>query len=316
MTDVEWRKGHVILDSPSNNNRLTDGIPYLEKARSIDPQHYINSFDLALAYLQAGKPEQSRELIGALLAKQDKAELHNLLGSVEAAEQHVEAAAKQFEIAARMDESEKNLLDLGSFLLSHNGFDQARIVFKYAVERYPKSAPLRVGLGIAHYSIREYDAAVERLCEAVDLDPQDTRALDFLGKMTEVSSKYAGEVKQRLARFVELYPQNASANYYYALSIRKRASSSGQPSGEAEQYLRKAIALKPDYAEAHYELGLLLDDSHQVDKAISEYETAVKLQPALARAHYRLAVLYRNKGREEQAQREFRKFAEMKQAEK
>ena len=129
-----------------------------------------------------------------------------MLGDVEAASSHIEAAARSHEIAARADPSEKNLFDLGSFLVSHRGFDQARIVFEYATGRYPQSAKLRVGLGVADYSLGQYDRAVEALCQAVDLDPRDTKALDFLGKMYDISPAYADEVTKRLAGFVKSYP--------------------------------------------------------------------------------------------------------------
>ncbi|PYT30988.1 MAG: hypothetical protein DMG57_06525 [Acidobacteria bacterium] len=157
-------------------------------ARQIDLSNYENAYDLALAYLQTGAIAKSREVISALLDRKDRAELHNLSGDVEEAEGHVQDAVKQYEIAARMDPTEKNLFDLGSHLLLHRGFEPALKVFAFATPRDPQSAKLRVGLGIAHYSLGQYDDAVETLCQAVDLDPKDTKALDFLGKMYDVST--------------------------------------------------------------------------------------------------------------------------------
>src|SRR5579864_2898987 len=89
-------------------HKLEAAIPCLERARQIDPSNYENGYDLALAYLQTGTTAKSREVIIALLDQKDRAELHNLLGDVEEAEGHVEDAAKQYEIAARMDPTEKN----------------------------------------------------------------------------------------------------------------------------------------------------------------------------------------------------------------
>jgi hypothetical protein len=69
--------------------------------------------------LETGAIAKSREVISALLERKDRAELHNLLGDAEEAEGHVQDAAKQYEVAARMDPTEKNLFDLGSHLLLH-----------------------------------------------------------------------------------------------------------------------------------------------------------------------------------------------------
>lgn len=286
--------------------KSAEAIPIFEKAYQRDPSDYVNGYNLALAYLQSGNTAKSRKVLAALLSREDKAELHNLLADVEEAEGHVDEAARQYEIAARMDPSEKNLLDLGSDLDLHRGFEPALKVFEFGAERYPQSAKLRVGLGVARYSLGQYDAAVEALCQAVDLDPGDIKALDFLGKMYDVSPRYADEVTKRLARFVRIYPRSAAANYYYALSLRKRARPS--ESNGAEQFLLRAVALKPDFADAHFELGMLYEEQSQNFEAVREYELAVKLRSDFAKAHYHLARLYRKAGREALARKEFRAF--------
>ena len=184
-----------------HENQFASAIPYLEKAEQIDPSNYINSYDLALAYLQIKALDKSRELVNRLLKDADKAELHNLLGDINEADGRIDEAAHEYEIAARLDPSEKNLFDLGSDLLNHRGFQPALTVFQYGSKTYPKSAKLHVGLGISYYSLGLYDDAVRTLCEAFDLDPADPRALDFLGKMYDVSPQYAEEVRKRLGSF-------------------------------------------------------------------------------------------------------------------
>ena len=291
-------------------HKLEAAIPCLERARETDPTNYENDYDLALAYLQTGKTAKSREVIAGLLGEKDRAELHNLLGDVEEADGHVQKAAQQYETAARMDPSEKNLFDLGSDLLLHRGFEPALKVFAFATERYPQSARLRVGLGIAHYSMGQYDDAVESLCQAVDLDPRDTKALDFLGKTYDISPRYAEQVTQRLAHFVQTYPDNAAAHFYYALSLRKRALVTGSNGvqGQAEIHLLRAVQLNPSYADAHFELGLLYEDEKQDAKAIQQYQLATRLRSDLSKAHYRLGRLYQKSGQAALAQKEFHAF--------
>ncbi len=288
-----FETNHLLGELYVQHHDLSAAIPYLAKAWQIDRSHYANGFDLALSYLQTGETEKSRQVISAMLKNGDKAELHNLLGDVEEAEGHVDDAAREYEIAARKDPTEKNLFDLGSDLILHRGFEPALKVFEFAVTRYPRSAKLRVGLGVTHYSLGQYDNAVQSLCEAVDLDPKDAKALDFLGKMYDVSPGYADEVTKRLEHFAEIYPNNPAANYYYALSLRKRTLSSGPNAAakQAETYLLKAVALKPEWAEAHYELGLLYEDEAQDFKAIPEFELAIKARTDLPKAHYHLARL-------------------------
>lgn len=289
-------------------------VPCALFAQSI-PADYDSAYNLALKYLEVGETENSRHIVEALIRQKDKAELHNLLGEVEEREGHVQQSAEQYEIAARMDPSEGNLFDLANELLLHRDFQPALKVLDYATQKYPRSARLRVALGVAHYSLGQYDQALDALCQAVDLDPKDTRALDFLGKMYDIAPDKAEEVTKRLARFAREYPNNAAANYYYALSLRRRTTQ-GHSAGadkEAGKLLQQATRLKPDWADPHYQLGLLYEDERQPANAIHEYQIAVRLQPNFAKAHYRLARLYEKNGQTQLAQSEFHAFEALKE---
>jgi tetratricopeptide (TPR) repeat protein len=266
-----------------------------------------NADDLALAQLEAGDLAGARHLIQQLLEQKDRAELHNLLGDVEEKSGNFREAARQYEIAARMDPSEKNIFDLGTELLKYHGYPQALQVFSYGVSEKPKSAKLHVGLGVAQYSLGQYQEAVKSLCQAVDLDPRDSRALDFLGKMHDVAPNLTQEVTERLEHFAKLYPDNPAANYYYALTLRTRTTGGASPqaNNQAKALFSKAVREKPEFAEAHYQLGLLYQDEGLIPQAIREYQTAARLRPDWKNAHYHLAQLYAKQGRSDLARGEY-----------
>ena len=302
-----FEANHLAGEYLISARNYPSAIAYLEKAWEIDPTNYINGYDLALIYFETGATQKSRDVIQSLIKREDKADLHNLLGDLEESQGHVNEAAREYETAARLDPSEKNVFDLGSDLLKHRAFAPALKVFEFGVQRYATSPRLRVGLGIADYSLGQYDAAVETLCAAVDLDPKDTKALDFLGKMYDISPQYADEVTKRLARFAGLYPANSKANYYYAVSLRKRNSGLDLKTIQlrAETYLLKAVTLEPNFADAHFELGLLYEDESRESEAIHHYRQAITIQPGLAKAHYHLARLYQKRKQPTLAQHEF-----------
>jgi tetratricopeptide (TPR) repeat protein len=280
-------------------------IRYLGKAHAIQPDSYPNSYDLALAYLKAGNSAEARILVEQLLRAQDKPELHNLLAAILDAEGRYRDAIAEYERAARADPSESNVFDLANELVSRGAFKPAVQIFQYGSAKYPRSARLRIGLGVAQYSLGRYAEAVQALCQAVDINPSDTKALDFLGKMYDVSPAMAEDVTKRLAHFAALYPQNAKANFYYALSLRKRSLEAGRKAWpEAESFLKKSTVLDPSFAEAHYQLGLLYQDEGRTEEAIHEYETSVQLRNDLSAAHYRLALLYKRTGRSDLAKRQ------------
>ncbi len=151
----DFQANHIAGEDLLSKKDLSSAILNLEKAWKIDPGNYVNGYDLALAYFEAGRTHESRDLINDLMRHADKAELHNLLADVEESEGHPNEAARQYELAARLDPSEKNVFDLGSDLLKHRAFTSALAVFKFGVERYPESPKTRVGLGIALLLARE-----------------------------------------------------------------------------------------------------------------------------------------------------------------
>jgi tetratricopeptide (TPR) repeat protein len=274
------------------------GVPYLETAEHLGGSHYDNGFDLALAYVDTGQPVKARDQIRQMMARPDTADLHNLLGEAEESAGDYAAAAHEYERAAHMDPSEENIFDWGSELLLHRAFDAAIQVFTGGVERYPHSAMLQIGYGVALYSRGRYEESIKAMCVAADLTPTDPRPYMFLGKMYNVSASNAGEILVRLEHFVKVQPQNAQAFHYYAMSLWKGQLGEGgrASSQQIESLLRQALALDPKFAEAYFQLGNLYAELNQFPEAVKEYKQATALQPDMADAHYRLAQAYTRTG--------------------
>jgi tetratricopeptide (TPR) repeat protein len=287
--------------------KIPDAVPFLKEAQRINHSSYDNGYDLALAYLYTGDPAQARQLVQSLLPANNAAELHNLLGQIEEKDGKFVAAVSEFQIAAHQDPSESNLFDWASELLLHQTLEPAIEVFRKAVDRYPNSPRLAIGLGIALYSRGIYDEAVKSLLRAADLSPSDPRCYLFLSKAYDSSPSQADEVIQRFARFSELQPNNARAFYYYAMSLwkGKRAQDPSLDLHQIEWLLKKAVTLDPRLAEAHLQLGNLYSDQSQYAESIPEYGKALENNPDLADARYRLGQAYVHTGEKGRAQQQF-----------
>jgi tetratricopeptide (TPR) repeat protein len=295
--------------------KLEAAIPHLERAQAIDPSHYANSYDLALALIETGKLDAAREQVRRLLSAKESGELHNLLGDVEERASNLVAAAEEYQRAAHMDPTEDHLFDWGNNLVQLRAFEPATEVFSQAIARYPKSARLHVGLGIAQYSRGQYEDAVKSFCQAADLAPEDPRPYQFLGEMYGVAPELAREVTARLARFVEAQPRNALAHLHYALSLWKgepAAAPQAQAMRRVEALLRRAVSLDPQLAKGFLELGILLADQQRYPEAIQQLRRATRLEPDLAAAHYRLAQAYQRTGQKTLAAKELAIFQRLK----
>ncbi|HYU41184.1 MAG TPA: tetratricopeptide repeat protein, partial [Vicinamibacteria bacterium] len=255
----------------------------------------------------AGQPARAVELIRAVLPRRDTAAVRHLLGDALEAAGDLLAAEDEFQKAAHQDPSEENLFDWGNSLLLLRAYTPATDVLMEAVKRFPRSARLHVGLGIARYSRGQFDDAIRALCAAADLEPGDERPYLFLGEMYGVSAELSPEVTKRLARFVERQPGHALGHFFYAMSLWKGATG-GAPPPEVHAHLKKAIALDPRLAKAHFQLGVLYGDEGRYPEAISALEEAVRLEPSMAQAHYRLGQAYRRTGREDLAARALEAF--------
>jgi tetratricopeptide (TPR) repeat protein len=300
--DANHNLGELYIQS----KKMAEAAPLLQKAQEIHPS-YDNGYDLALATYLSGNLSQAKQLVQNLEQIKNTGELHNLLAQIDEKNGEFVPAVNEYEVAAHMDPSEGNLFDWGSELLLHHTYEPAIEIFQQGVQRYPNSARLQIGLGMALYSRGRYDEAVKALIAAADLNPSDPRAYLFLSKAYDSSPNQADEVIQRFRRFAELQPGNGLATYYYAMSLwkGKRAEDQTVHLEQVESLLQKAIALDPKLADAWVQLGNLYADRREYAKSIPDYESALKLDPNLADAHYRLGQDYVHTGQKDHAQEEF-----------
>ena len=265
-----------------------------------------DSYDLILAYVQGESPES--------LKGSESRGGTSPLGS-DSSQPSQPPAQESIEPGEASDAwNENQFFSQGSDLLLHREFQPAAAAFERAVERYPDSAKLETGLGVARFAQGQYDKAVKALLRATDLMPSDPRPYLLLGRAYSASSLESEEVAKRLAHLVGIQPRNAQAHYYYALSLWKgqRASPAGLPL--VEEHLKGAIELDPQMPEAHLELGALYAQQSRYPLAIEEYEAAIRLRPDLARAHYRLAQVYLRAGEKAAAQTELHAYEKLRQS--
>ncbi|HME00867.1 MAG TPA: tetratricopeptide repeat protein [Terriglobia bacterium] len=221
--------------------------------------------------------------------------------------------------AAELDSwNESQFLSHGSDLLLHHDLAASIESFQAGVVRFPNSARLATGLGIAFSARGEYEKAMASLLHATDLAPSDPRPYLVLAKAYVGSPAPNQEVPKRLARLVKLDPKNPLAPYYYALVLAKggpgaEAAGDDAPSEQIESLLKSALALDPNFADAHLQLGILYASRSNYPDAIREYQSAVRLKPSLATAHYRLAQAYSRTGDKAAARHELDLYQHLRQ---
>ncbi len=331
--DANRQLGKLLVD----NGKAAEGLPYLERASRLNPGDDDNSYELALAYADAGNPDRARTQARNLVlrrqeAQNDRADLHHLLGRVEEKLGNPLEAVREYQRAAELDPSEPDLFDWGTELLTHRALEPATAVFAKGNRLFPKSVRMLVALGVTWYARGSCDQATQYLVSASDLDPSNATPYLFLGKMQTVETALPEASVDRLGRFAQLQPDNPLANYYYAVSLWKQSGK--QPAGAAdsdtdrsarvESLLQKAVRLDPKLGAAYLQLGILYSQRADFSRAISAYQNAIEVSPkevnpqfdfrtdeTLEEAHYRLAQAYQRTGDKNKAKEQLQLHDEL-----
>ena len=299
--EANLRLGRLL----SSTGKPQEALPFLEHANQLHPDR-DSARELASAYAGLGKFAEARSTAEAFLARQDSADLHHLLADLAEKQQDPLRAVREYQRAAELDPTEPNLFDWGTELLAHRTLQPAIEVFARGHERYPKSARMLVGLGVAWYASGSADQAARYVCEAADLEPANSTPYVVLGEMSIAEPAATSTILDRLAAYAKRRPEDALASYYYAVALWKhnQASRSEDTSRQVESLLEKARQLDPKLAGTSFQLGVVYEDRRDSTRAIGAYQAALRANPQLREAHYRLAQLYRRAGEKAKAEQE------------
>ncbi len=282
--------------------RYQQAVPLLEAAATAGGDRPEEEYDLALACRGVGDAAQARRHVQRALAKGDRAAYHQLSSELEEQLGDPLKAVGEAERAAQLEPSEENLFHWGSELLLHRAVWQAEEVFARGSKAFPNSARLKMAWGTALFAGARYRDAAQEICAASDLNPFDSQPYLFLGKVNLAAPAALPCVEQKLARFVQLKPDDAVAHYLYAMELQRQDHSAAN--GRVKELLTRAVVLNPQYAEAYLELGILSSDEGRFPEAISFYEKAVRADPLQGEAHYRLGIAYDRVGEKAKARQE------------
>ena len=248
-----------------------------------------------------------RDELQKMLATSDRADLRRQVGDIDEQMNDPLAAVHEYERATQLDPSEQNYFAWATELLLHRAIQPSVEVFTKGAAAYRNSERMLAGLGAALYASGLHAQAAERLCAASDLKPEDSTPYLFLGKMTLASAQPLPCAKEKLARFSRDHPQNAVANYYYAIALWRETETTPAPE-RVESLLDKSIRIDPKFADAYLHLGIVYSVRGEMEKAVDGFQKAIAANANLAEAHFRLGQAYKKMGEASKARQEFQAY--------
>jgi len=237
----------------------------------------------------------------------NEAAQHHSRGDAEEKAGNPLQALREYQRAAALEPSEPHIFDLGTDLLKHHAAEQAAEVFTRGAKLFPRSQRMLLGCAAACYSRGLYDQAKQWFFQAADLNPSDPVPYLFLGKAQSSDVTESAGYAERMERFAQLHPDNAWANYYFAVSLSRR----DPEDAKARTLLEKAVRLDPQLAPAWLQLGILFAASNDHAKAVATWQNAISADPQMEEAHYRLAQAYRRMGEPAKAKTELALYEQL-----
>lgn len=147
-------------------------------------------------------------------------------------------------------------------------------MFRAAVKANPKEPNVHFGLGYLLWTQKIYPEAATEFQAELANDPNHVQAMEYL------------------------------ADAYIQLNRPE----------DAKPLLEKTAKLDPSQSLPHLDLGIILSDAGENQRALHELLLAEKLKPDDVNVHWRLGRLYRSMGRKQEAKAEFDKASTLNKA--
>jgi tetratricopeptide (TPR) repeat protein len=160
--------------------------------------------------------------------------------------------------------------------------------------------------GIACLDQLQYADAVNAFAHVVSLRPDYADGYTNIGLTNMVWEKY-GSARESLAKALQLAPDNARALYYMALVERRTGNAAAEVAD-----LVKVVGQYPRSSDARRELGKSYYRQNKLEEARVQFEALQAIDPDDVAAHYNLALLYGRMGMDEKASEQAALFADKK----
>ncbi|MBS1794847.1 MAG: tetratricopeptide repeat protein [Acidobacteria bacterium] len=155
----------------------------------------------------------------------------------------------------------------------------------------------------------DYERSVKEFRRVTTLNPNVSKANYFIGQSLIRLNRF-DEAEKAFSRELELNPTDVLSKYHLAVTLIERRIETERTIA----LLEETISLKSDYADARYQLGKIFLERGEIAKAIEQLETAVSAEANKDYIHYQLSIAYRKASRRDDADRELKRYQELKAA--
>ena len=301
--------GHLgLLEAREQNYK--EAVPLYRKALALDPAMPGLRLNLGLALFKSEQLKEAIQEFTLLKAKApDSPEvqrLNILIGMAHYGLGEYAAAARFLKQAAAVDTQNLELrLALAHSCLWSKQYQCVLDTYHEMLTLNAESAEADMLAGEAEDAMKNYNGAIAEFRAAVKVDPKEPEVHFGLGYILWTQREYEEAATEFQAELANDPNQVRALVYLGDTQMQLNHPELAPP------LLEKAAKLDAKMELAHLDLGILYSDAGQNNDALRELATAEKLAPTDVNVHWRLGRLYRTMGKRVEAKAEFDKASSL-----
>jgi tetratricopeptide (TPR) repeat protein len=299
IAEREFRKT-LLLDPTNRDGNFNLGLLLMAKKMPaeaiphflrVKPQDTATRFNLARAYLQAGKTADGLKVVTAISgASADDLQVHLALGGLLATERQWNAAQLEFEKAnALQPETFEILFNLGQTYFQTGENAKAELTLNRALKLKPDSPETLYVLAEIYFAEKRSVDAMDLLVHAHKLAPGNTDIV-FLLARASMSQNYFEDAIPLLESGLKTAPQRADIR----AALGESYFIAGE-TGRAIEEFQKLVEIDPS-ARSYSFLGLSYRHLGKFDEAKKEFQLGLKKDPKNASCLFNLGYIDARQG--------------------
>ncbi len=221
-------------------------------------------------------------------------------------ERKSELARRHIQTALEQDPNYLRTLDLQvSLKIMKNDIAGAETVCKKILNKNPKYILGFIRLGLVYHFAKQNEKAIESFKKALELDPLQIEALEFMVGVYMQDKKYSEALK-----ICEKHKRKTIENKYCMALIEYLEGKIFLGSGDtikAKQYFKKSIEIDPNIIAPYETLASIYEQEKNIPLAIQQYEIIIVKKPEYFPAIMSLGRIYDFQNEKEKAENYYRK---------
>lgn len=292
-----------------SRNLLPEARQELESVLAGDADNIKALIVLSQVYLAQKNISAAGKLLeSAVVRGISEAEIYAALAEVYQAANRPENAIPAMRLAIEKEPTNESFrIRYGLLLIDSKAPAAAVIRIEEAIKDFPKSARLRLLLGMAHFTVGKSNEAQAAFESALTIEPNLVPALGYLATIYAEQGRF-DEAAKVYERTIGYDDKNPLLHYLLADTLLKMQNA---PAERIEGESKRAIALDANLAAAYSVLGRFYVRQARWEDARIALERGVRLNPKMADALYQLGLVYARLKLTEESKATLAKFKEL-----